>query len=179
MVRTNTEGQIKVPAWLSRPVVWDEPGRRLAIYMLQVAYRATPADAKEDYLEALAEATGSGRFDSERARCLWMTWDMVREMRTAGMCIGGHTIKHPILSQLRPVQQWQEIAGCGRRLEEELGEPMRIFSYPNGGRQDFDDETRTCLPGPASGTPSAITGAFESSTPGTTTISAGSPSRAT
>jgi hypothetical protein len=42
-------------------------------------------------------------------------------------------------------QQRLEIAGCRRRIEEELGGTMHWFSYPVGGRQTFNDDTRRCL----------------------------------
>jgi peptidoglycan/xylan/chitin deacetylase (PgdA/CDA1 family) len=74
-----------------------------------------------------------------------MTWDMVREMRAGGMGFGGHTVTHPILARCPPDRQCAEIAGCGRRLAEELGEPMRTFSYPVGNRRAFDDATRAGL----------------------------------
>jgi peptidoglycan/xylan/chitin deacetylase (PgdA/CDA1 family) len=61
------------------------------------------------------------------------------------MSIGGHTINHPILAQMLPEQQWQEISGCGERFKEELGEPMLYFSYPVGGLGSFNDDTRACL----------------------------------
>jgi peptidoglycan/xylan/chitin deacetylase (PgdA/CDA1 family) len=76
---------------------------------------------------------------------MWMTWDMVREMRAAGMVIGGHTVHHPVLAQLSPERQWQAISGCARRFGEELGEPMSYFSYPVGQRDSFNDDTRACL----------------------------------
>ncbi|MBV8610095.1 MAG: polysaccharide deacetylase family protein [Singulisphaera sp.] len=71
---------------------------------------------------------------------------MLREMKRAGMWIGGHTASHPILARLsRPLQD-AEIAECRRRIAAELREPMtRFFSYPNGGPGDFNDDTRSCL----------------------------------
>jgi peptidoglycan/xylan/chitin deacetylase (PgdA/CDA1 family) len=75
-----------------------------------------------------------------------MTWYMVREMRAAGMMIGGHTVSHPILAQVSAEEQWAEISQCGRRLQDELGQPMRYFSYPVGdGPGYFDDTSRNCL----------------------------------
>jgi peptidoglycan/xylan/chitin deacetylase (PgdA/CDA1 family) len=74
-----------------------------------------------------------------------MTWPMLREMRDGGMVVGGHTVTHPILAQLLPERQSEEISGCGRRLAEELGEPMRYFSYPVGKRNTFNSHTRECL----------------------------------
>jgi peptidoglycan/xylan/chitin deacetylase (PgdA/CDA1 family) len=74
-----------------------------------------------------------------------MTWDMVREMREGGMEIGGHTVTHPVLARETPDRQRQEIDDCAKRLREELDQPMRSFSYPNGTPWSFDDHTRKAL----------------------------------
>jgi peptidoglycan/xylan/chitin deacetylase (PgdA/CDA1 family) len=76
---------------------------------------------------------------------MWMTWDMLREMKAGGMWLGGHTVNHPVLARLDRDRQAQEISGCAKRLREELGEPMRWFSYPVGGPDAFNDDTRECL----------------------------------
>ena len=56
-----------------------------------------------------------------------------------------YTVAHPVLAQLQLDQQWAEIDECRRRLLEELGEPMRYFSYPVGSRQAFNRDTRDLL----------------------------------
>jgi peptidoglycan/xylan/chitin deacetylase (PgdA/CDA1 family) len=104
-----------------------------------------PAESTGGYLDAVGAATGTGRHGDAGAADLWMTWDMVRELRAAGMAVGGHTVHHPILARLPREAQREEVAGCGRRLAEELGEPMRYFSYPVGGPDAFDADTRDCL----------------------------------
>jgi len=50
-----------------------------------------------------------------------------------------------VLARLPQPAQRDEIVACGRRLAEELGEPMRYFSYPVGGLDAFDAGTRACL----------------------------------
>jgi len=42
-------------------------------------------------------------------------------------------------------EQEREITGCKRRIEAELGEPMISLSYPDGGRDSFDGNTRRIL----------------------------------
>jgi peptidoglycan/xylan/chitin deacetylase (PgdA/CDA1 family) len=95
-------------------------------------------------MEFLAEATESGRHPSD-GREFWMTWENIRKLRAAGMHIGGHTVTHPVLARLAPDEQEREIVGCKERIEAELGEPMRYFSYPDGHRTSFDEGTRRCL----------------------------------
>lgn len=145
MVRTSRTPGLEAGPWLSAPVVYDGPDRESAVETLLEVYKAMPADATEAYLDYLAEATGSGRYDGGRSARMWMSWDMLRDMRAAGMVIGGHTVNHPVLAQLPRQRQWAEVSECGRRFTEEMGEPMRCFSYPVGQRHSFNDDTRECL----------------------------------
>jgi peptidoglycan/xylan/chitin deacetylase (PgdA/CDA1 family) len=60
-----------------------------------------------------------------------MTWDQVGAIRKAGHIIGGHTLTHPNLAHVTEQEVRSEIAGCKKRLEEKLGEPVEHFSYPH------------------------------------------------
>lgn len=70
---------------------------------------------------------------------LMMTRDQVRTLRRYGMSIGAHTVTHPILTTLPIDEARREIVEGRRDLEETLGEPVKIFAYPNGKPlQDYD-----------------------------------------
>jgi peptidoglycan/xylan/chitin deacetylase (PgdA/CDA1 family) len=107
-------------------------------------YKSLPGDKTAEYLDYLAGMTGCGRFAGD-VTDTWMTWDMIRSMRTGGMFIGGHTVNHPVLARLDRARQRMEVYGCAQRLRDELGEPMRWFSYPVGGPDAYNDDTRQCL----------------------------------
>ncbi|MHB8762733.1 MAG: polysaccharide deacetylase family protein [Deferrisomatales bacterium] len=70
---------------------------------------------------------------------LMMTEDQVRELKAAGMELGGHTVTHPILTRLGAAEARAEIEGGRRALESLIGSPVTVFAYPNGkpGR-DYD-----------------------------------------
>jgi len=144
MVRRSERGTLDASPW------WGDSlelggDRAQAIRRLHGVYKTLPTARGNELLGALAEATGSGRCPANEASATWMTWDMAREMRDGGMAIGGHTVTHPVLARMDHAGQEAEIAGCGRRLQEELGEPMRWFAYPVGGRDAFDASTREHL----------------------------------
>jgi peptidoglycan/xylan/chitin deacetylase (PgdA/CDA1 family) len=145
MVRTSKRSAVEGTPWLSTQVTFDEPDRERAVRLLLSRYKSLPGEATSAYLDYLAHATGSGRYDQPEALEMWMTWDMVREMRQGGMWFGGHTVNHPVLANLSREQQAEEIAGCKKRIETELAEPMVLFSYPVGSPQSFNDDTRACL----------------------------------
>lgn len=144
MVRRSPRCGLEGGAWLPGPIAFDDPDRTLAVRALLRAFKGMPAAATEGFLDFLADATGSGRHAGV-AGGTWMSWDMVRDMRASGMVIGGHTVTHPVLARLTPERQWEEISRCGSRLSDELAEPMRVFSYPVGSLDSFDEGTRVCL----------------------------------
>jgi peptidoglycan/xylan/chitin deacetylase (PgdA/CDA1 family) len=73
---------------------------------------------------------------SEKNRFLdevMMSWDELREMKREGMCIGSHTMSHPLLPAISQQEAAIEIAGSKAKIEEELDAPAVHFSYPNPG----------------------------------------------
>lgn len=145
MVRTSPLSSLDVNRWTLTPVPFDEPRREGAIRRLLNVYKGLPGESTGDYLGFLAEALHTGRCPRAVSDELWMTWDMVREMRSHGMSFGGHTVTHPVLANQSAEQQDWEISECKRRLVEELGEPVFAFSYPVGGLSSFNTFTRASL----------------------------------
>lgn len=65
----------------------------------------------------------------------------VKQLREAGMEVGGHTVTHPILAAQDPASAWREIAEGKEALEAILGERLTLFAYPNGvPQQDYQRE---------------------------------------
>ena len=61
--------------------------------------------------------------------------------------IGGHTVSHPALSGLTSELQRWEIEESKAAVEKIIGRNVDVFSYPFGGRPDFDEETVRILRG--------------------------------
>jgi peptidoglycan/xylan/chitin deacetylase (PgdA/CDA1 family) len=69
---------------------------------------------------------------------LMMSSGHVRELHSAGMEIGGHTVNHPILARLEHMDARAEIANGKETLEHIIRAPVRLFAYPNGKpNQDY------------------------------------------
>jgi peptidoglycan/xylan/chitin deacetylase (PgdA/CDA1 family) len=56
----------------------------------------------------------------------------LRELAAAGMCIGAHTLSHPVLSQAPEEMGWNEIFASRRNLEQALGQVVWALAYPFG-----------------------------------------------
>jgi peptidoglycan/xylan/chitin deacetylase (PgdA/CDA1 family) len=72
---------------------------------------------------------------------LMMTSHQVAELHGAGMGIGAHTVNHPILASLDTSIARSEIANSKADLERIIGQPVKLFAYPNGvPGQDYNRE---------------------------------------
>jgi peptidoglycan/xylan/chitin deacetylase (PgdA/CDA1 family) len=72
-------------------------------------------------------------------RFLMLNLAELHELADAGMCIGAHTLSHPVLSQSAPDRVWSEISESKHNLEEALGHEMWALAYPFG---DLSSVTR-------------------------------------
>lgn len=127
-VRATRRDRIDLPVGGSETLALDTPEhRRDAIGCLIRAIRhLAPADrrrAVENVVRALDVAPPVD---------LMLSSAQVRELKHAGMEIGGHTVSHPILARLDRQAARAEIREGKERLEEIVGEPIRLFAYPNG-----------------------------------------------
>ncbi|HEX7244259.1 MAG TPA: polysaccharide deacetylase family protein [Solirubrobacterales bacterium] len=144
MARSAGVEELPAGGWLDEPLRLDGD-RDAAADALLDAYKELPGERCEAFLEWVAEASGSGRCDAGVVREDWLTWDMARELRDAGMEIGGHTVDHPVLARLPAAAQREQISACARRIEAELGREMRMFAYPVGIPDSFDEQTKAAL----------------------------------
>jgi len=119
-----------------------DDAREAAVCTLVETYKRLPAVRAEALLEHVRGAAEAPAYDP---RTLWMTWDMARALRDAGMGIGGHTVDHPVLANVDNARLVRELDGCAARLREELGVQMRLFAYPIGRLSAYDSRAREHL----------------------------------
>jgi peptidoglycan/xylan/chitin deacetylase (PgdA/CDA1 family) len=64
-------------------------------------------------------------------------WGELRAAERRGHRFGAHSMTHPILSKCDDESARWEIHESLRRVHRELANPSSVFSYPNGGSEDF------------------------------------------
>lgn len=101
--------------------------RRQAIGTLLGKLKYLPLEQRHEQVELLRELV-----DVRPPDDLMMSSGQVRQLHAAGMEIGGHTVRHPILARLTPAQAEREMADGKDALEALLGERIHSFAYPNG-----------------------------------------------
>jgi len=92
----------------------------------QVKY--LPLNQREDTVAKLARMVSATPLPDD----LMMTTAQLKTLHAAGMGIGCHTNRHPILANLDDTALRQEIMEGKEYLESTLGENMTLFAYPNG-----------------------------------------------
>lgn len=100
-----------------------------------------PNAARLKFIDRLRVEAGTGS-GSIRADRMPMTWPQVQEMAAAGIEFGSHTVEHPVLSQLDDGAVYRELHESKRRIEQMIGVPVPILSYPVGGAEAFDQRIR-------------------------------------
>jgi peptidoglycan/xylan/chitin deacetylase (PgdA/CDA1 family) len=68
-----------------------------------------------------------------------MTWSEIRDLaRNPLVTIGAHTRRHYAIAPMSLAEARLEITESTRRIEAELGRPVRHFSFPYGDEQSAD-----------------------------------------
>lgn len=101
--------------------------RLAAVEAILGAARLNPPEVQQA-VARLVEARAGAALPTD----LMMTSDDVVALRRAGMEIGSHTHRHPILACVSPMVAQQEMSEGRTRLEALLGEGVPLFAYPVG-----------------------------------------------
>lgn len=105
--------------------------KRQALARLIPAVKHLESPRRADEVARIAAACAATLPDD-----LMLTGEQLRGLQAAGMGIGAHTVNHPILKTLPVAEARAEIAASREVLEGLLGEPVRLFAYPNGKAGD-------------------------------------------
>jgi peptidoglycan/xylan/chitin deacetylase (PgdA/CDA1 family) len=129
-IKHSRTGSLVVPLDRAHSLVVPTEDYGAAITQLMGAYSTLTSDRQAAFVDAVEGVAGARAADSTAP--LFMTWDQIRCLRKMGHTIGGHTHTHPILSQLSPEEQRNEIRISKQILDDRLGQNTRVFAYPYG-----------------------------------------------
>jgi peptidoglycan/xylan/chitin deacetylase (PgdA/CDA1 family) len=117
----------------------EREGRRAAWWNLVKRLSQFRAQQRESFLGAARNQLGGAsrqgfdeRYPASFRRFGLLTCAELRELSSAGMTIGAHTLSHPMLSQLPPELAYAEISESRMRLEAALKKAVWAFAYPFG-----------------------------------------------
>jgi peptidoglycan/xylan/chitin deacetylase (PgdA/CDA1 family) len=94
------------------------------------ALKALPATERESRISQIIGVTGAVGPSTTVDKT--MTWAQIAELQVGGVTFGSHTSTHEILTTLSAADAEQEIACSREAIQQKLGGPCELFSYPNG-----------------------------------------------
>lgn len=138
MICTTEAERLQVPeAGIDAVIPTTLDARRELVVNLLDRIKHLDADVQSGIIGRLERDWGIAR--APHPDCLPMNWDQLREMQRGGMEIGSHGVDHLMLSKLPREQMRREVFESKQRLEQELGVPAKVLSYPVGGPHAFDE----------------------------------------
>ncbi|MFM9437703.1 peptidoglycan/xylan/chitin deacetylase (PgdA/CDA1 family) [Janthinobacterium sp. CG_23.3] len=127
-VRHAAGGELDLSAHgLGRLPLGSVAQRLLAIDAILGALKYQPFERRQAVAAAIHD---QGAYP--RRAALMMSSAQVVALRRAGMEIGAHTQRHPILAQQADPEARSDIGAGKRQLEQLLQAPVTLFAYPNG-----------------------------------------------
>lgn len=113
--------------------IGDDLDRATTIAKLLDQLKYLPFTARSEKVNELCALVGAALPTD-----LMLSTDEVRAVRCANIEIGGHTVNHPILTQIDDHQARSEIVDNKAHLEDIVREKITLFAYPNGRpNQDY------------------------------------------
>jgi|SRR5579872_378305 len=116
-----------------RRTVWWDSVKRLS--QVNATQRACFIHSLRERFGANADRIFGDASSPSCRRYGLLTASEVRQLISAGMSIGAHTLSHPMLSQLPPAIAYEEIVESRKRLESALKRRVWAFAYPFGDPQ--------------------------------------------
>jgi len=113
---------------------------------LKKIFKQLPPHERNRALDSLAKATKVEDNGDDISNYQNLTWDDVLHMDEGTLFeVGGHTVRHEILSYLSRSDLEYEIRECLRVLEKYLHHSIDLFSYPEGQRDHFNEQVISVL----------------------------------
>jgi len=117
--------------------------KQAAIYQIVSNAKTMPENQRQNLIDCLRQKLiieDNNNQNKDDIENLMLSWDEMREMKNHGVTFGSHTMNHPILTQIPLETAEMEIKKSKEIIEKELGEKISLFTYPNGGSEDFNED---------------------------------------
>lgn len=136
-IRTLPDGEYDFSSiGAGRYLFGDGRGKNRCAQELIVLLKHLPSKERDEQTSILASMAKRELTDK-----LMMSSQQIKMLSESGMDIGGHTMTHPILSNLTPEEALTEIKVGKETLEQIVGRRIRLFAYPNGKPgQDYNQD---------------------------------------
>lgn len=116
----------------------DSPSsRNVAIDAIQKHCKTLPWEAAKSLLLDIQAQAGVILPTTAPAGHEPLNWEEIRNLESAGVDFGPHSVTHRVASQLSDIEARYEITESWMRLKTELQNPIPIYAWPTGRTADF------------------------------------------
>jgi peptidoglycan/xylan/chitin deacetylase (PgdA/CDA1 family) len=119
-------------------------------------YKSEPLDTVTEWIDKWWPAVNAILTDDQRRTLRPLTVDEVKAADPEWIVFGAHTHTHCILENETRERRRKEIESSIDKVAQWTGRPTRLFSYPNGQREDFGQFDKQALR--AKGVQAAVSG---------------------
>ncbi|MBK9707742.1 MAG: polysaccharide deacetylase family protein [Acidobacteria bacterium] len=119
-----------------RLTLGDESSRGSAAARINSSLLLVPLDERNDAIARIAGNLGVRLPTLPPNEFKALDWNSAREMAMAGIEFGSHTVTHEMLTTVIEDRLQREVNDSRAQIEDELGRPSDLFSYPNGEMND-------------------------------------------
>lgn len=74
-----------------------------------------------------------------------LSWEQIRIMLRGGIDFGAHTVSHPVVSKLSPLELTHELCDSKRVIEGKMDAPVHHFAFPFGKQEECGEEANAVL----------------------------------
>ena len=117
-----------------------DPQLLIEKFILEI--KSLDSNKVEDYLFQLSVALKQPFPDKDLQSSELMTWDQIKTLSDNGMAIGSHSHDHSILSKQDSETLKRQLEKSIKILEPILNKKIKSISYPVGGYDHFNSETK-------------------------------------
>jgi peptidoglycan/xylan/chitin deacetylase (PgdA/CDA1 family) len=71
---------------------------------------------------------------------MFISWEHVKEMSENNISFGAHTCSHIIVTKVPLAKAEEEIVRSRKIIQDKIGKEVKVFSYPNGMEEDYNQE---------------------------------------
>jgi peptidoglycan/xylan/chitin deacetylase (PgdA/CDA1 family) len=122
--------------------------RHAAVQAIHHLCRYVPDEIRHERLAMLYAAYPQGMIEELRERFRSfapMTWDQARQLKSAGVDVGSHSLTHTALGQ-QPIEVIRrEVFAARELMQARMGDHSRHFSYPYGRNASMSDQSEAVL----------------------------------
>lgn len=114
---------------------------------LKEGLKALPEDKKMEKIEKIERKSGRflGNFSGNKDIYAPLSWEETNEMRKEKINFGAHGESHAVLTKISPGKAKEEIKNSKELIREKVGDISNVFAYPNGQKNDFDDNIKKII----------------------------------